>query len=104
MIGRTYRESGALEDVRSVLEKALLEHGREESDARYIMGDLAMALSELGRHEEALVMNEQVLELRKRILGAEHPATLTSMVNLASTLRDLGRNQEALVMREQVPI
>jgi tetratricopeptide (TPR) repeat protein len=66
------------------------------------MNYLALTLRDLGRHQEALVINEQVLELRKRILGAEHPVTLLSMNNLALTLRDLGRHEEALVMNEQV--
>ena len=37
----------------------------------------------------------QVLETRKRVLGAEHPDTLTSMANLACTLRDRGFLDEA---------
>ena len=37
----------------------------------------------------------QVLEIRKRVLGEEHPNTLTSMGNLASTYADQGRWKEA---------
>jgi hypothetical protein len=35
------------------------------------------------------------METRKRVLGAEHPDTLTSMANLASTYRNQGRWSEA---------
>ncbi|KAK1974190.1 hypothetical protein LZ30DRAFT_570320, partial [Colletotrichum cereale] len=37
----------------------------------------------------------QVMETRKRMLGDEHPSTLTSMANLASTYRNQGRWKEA---------
>ena len=36
-----------------------------------------------------------VMETRKRVLGEEHPDTLTSMYNLASTYRSQGRWKEA---------
>jgi hypothetical protein len=41
------------------------------------------------------------MEARKRVLGAEHPDTLTSMDNLALTYGDQGRWMEAeeLVLR-----
>lgn len=35
-------------------------------------------------------------EIRKRVLGAEHLGTLTSMANLAFTLKEQGRGAEAL--------
>ena len=37
----------------------------------------------------------QVVESRERVLGAEHPSTLTSMANLASTYWNQGRWKEA---------
>ena len=36
-----------------------------------------------------------MIEIEKRILGEEHPSTLTSMANLATTYADQGRWQEA---------
>jgi len=36
-----------------------------------------------------------VMEIRKRVLGEEHPDTLTSMSNLAYAFRDLGPMEEA---------
>jgi hypothetical protein len=35
------------------------------------------------------------METSSRVLGEEHPDTLTSMANLASTIKDQGRNVEA---------
>ena len=36
------------------------------------------------------------METRKRVLGDEHPDTLTSMNNLAFTMKELGRKMEAI--------
>ena len=37
------------------------------------MGNLAISYSDFGRHEEALAMNERVLEFRRRVLPENHP-------------------------------
>jgi hypothetical protein len=38
----------------------------------------------------------QVIEITKKVLGDEHPDTLTSMANLAHTLELQSRHKEAL--------
>jgi Flp pilus assembly protein TadD len=57
--------------------------------------NLATVLRDLGRLEEAEVEHRAVLEIRRRVLGEEHPDTLTSRNNLASVLNGLGRLEEA---------
>jgi hypothetical protein len=37
------------------------------------MGDLAASYSKLGRHEDALAMDERVLGFRRRVLPENHP-------------------------------
>ena len=37
------------------------------------MGNLASTYRDLGRHADALVMFERVLEFRRRVLPANHP-------------------------------
>jgi hypothetical protein len=37
------------------------------------MSNLASTYSALGRHADALAMEERVLELRRRVLPADHP-------------------------------
>ena len=37
------------------------------------MGNLASSYSDLGRHVDALAMNEGVLEFRRRVLHENHP-------------------------------
>jgi Tetratricopeptide repeat len=41
-------------------------------------------------------MEVQVMETSRRMLGEEHPETLTSMNNLAFTLKEQGRKGEAI--------
>ena len=40
-------------------------------------------------------MDVKVMETRNKVLGQDHPDTLTSMANLASTYRSQGRWKEA---------
>ena len=37
------------------------------------MGNLANSYDDIGRHEDALVLREKVLEFRRRVLPEEHP-------------------------------
>ncbi len=37
------------------------------------MGNLAVTYGKLGRHAEALVLEEQVVEIRRRVLPEDHP-------------------------------
>jgi hypothetical protein len=67
------------------------------------MGNLATTLCYQGDLPGARKIQEQVLEVIRRVLGEEHPDTLTSMRNLAATLwsqRDLSgaRNIEEQVV------
>ena len=55
-----------------------------------------------GRWKEAEQLGIQVSETRKRVLGDEHPSTLTSMANLASTYRNQRRWKEAKQLEAQV--
>lgn len=47
-------------------------------------------------------MWEEVLSLQRKILGEEHPDTITAMSNLAASLSELGRYQEAVKQYEEV--
>ena len=55
-----------------------------------------------GRYFEAEDPLTQVMETRNRVLGPEHPDTLTIMANLASTYRSQGRWKEAEELQAQV--
>jgi len=57
---------------------------------------------ENGYWKEARELQVQVMETNLRVLGAEHPFTLTSMGNLASTYRNQGMWKEAEELEVQV--
>ncbi|KAL2036638.1 hypothetical protein N7G274_010664 [Stereocaulon virgatum] len=66
------------------------------------IAEFALVFSEAGRWKEAEELRVQVVEITKRVLGQEHPETLTSMSNLASTYRNQGRWKEAEQLEVQV--
>ena len=49
------------------------------------MAWVAATYSALGRHSEALAMQESVLEFRRRVLPAEHPSIGEGHVRSAAT-------------------
>ncbi|KAG9232660.1 hypothetical protein BJ875DRAFT_514103 [Amylocarpus encephaloides] len=67
-------------------------HGEYRIDLARKFG---MCLYSDGRWNEAENLDMLVMETRKRVLGQEHPDTLTSIANLASTYRNQGRWNEA---------
>jgi hypothetical protein len=46
-------------------------------------------------------MQRQALGLSEKVLGKEHPSTLTSMDNLSLMLRDQGKYEEAEATQRQ---
>jgi hypothetical protein len=60
------------------------------------MGNLASTYRNQGRWKKAEERNVQVMEMRKRVLGQEHPDTLTGMANLAFTWKSRESDVEAL--------
>ncbi|KAH0544448.1 hypothetical protein GP486_008515 [Trichoglossum hirsutum] len=65
------------------------------------MANLASTYRNQGRWKEAEELEVQVMKTRKRVLGEEHPDTLTSMANLAFTFRSQDRNEEAILLLEK---
>jgi hypothetical protein len=59
-----------------------------------------MCLYSDGRYNEAERLFSEVVETRTRVLGEEHPDTLTSMANLALTYRSQGRWKDAISLME----
>ncbi|PGG95437.1 hypothetical protein AJ79_10066, partial [Helicocarpus griseus UAMH5409] len=51
-----------------------------------------------GRWKDAEELEMQVMKIMKRVLGTEHPDTLTSMDNLAYTLKSLGSVEDAVAL------
>ena len=57
--------------------------------------NFSLVLRENGDWSNAEQLDVQVLDMRKKLLGIEHPLTLTSMVDLANTYQEQGRWNEA---------
>ena len=55
------------------------------------MHSLADSYIGIGRHADALKLEEATLALRKTNLGPEHPDTLAAMQGLANCMDSLGR-------------
>src|SRR2546423_2847370 len=55
----------------------------------------------MGENIQARELKEQVLELRKRVSGEEHPDTILAMGNLARTYADMGETIRARDLQEQ---
>jgi tetratricopeptide (TPR) repeat protein len=61
-----------------------------------------MCLYSDGRYKDAERAFFQLMKIKQRVLGKEHPSTLASMGNLASTYRNQGRWKEAEELERQV--
>jgi citrate lyase synthetase len=82
-----------------VLSHSQNDDNKERLDLAWKCG---MTLYSDGRYNVAEELEVQVMETRKRVLGDEHPDTLTSMGNLASTYSNQGRWREAEELQVQV--
>jgi tetratricopeptide (TPR) repeat protein len=60
------------------------------------MGNIAASYSELGRHREALAMQEKSLEFQRRVLPENHPDIGQSYFSLAVSHRRDGNLQRSL--------
>jgi Flp pilus assembly protein TadD len=66
------------------------------------MNNLAGTLWAQGDLASARALQEEVLTVSRRILGAEHSDTLTIMSNLATTLEAQGNLPNARALQEEV--
>lgn len=73
---------------------AVAEHGQrlevEFKACLRLLNRAAVYLQRRGQYRQSLPLFEQILAGRRRLLGDDHPATLTSMNNLAVSRRNVG--------------
>ncbi|KAJ7209090.1 P-loop containing nucleoside triphosphate hydrolase protein [Mycena rebaudengoi] len=100
MIGLSISWSFKDEDYK--YRRKLLQHvGRSidslnrEEICTFVATRIGLVYDEGGCWKDAAALEVVVMEMRKRVLGEEHPDTLTSMGNLASTYRSQGRWKDA---------
>ena len=77
---------------------------RAEDDGERLdaAANLAASLSDQGKHDEAEKMEREVLAVEKRVLGAEHPHTLSTAGNLAASLSSQRKYDESEKMEREV--
>ncbi|MFF5083645.1 tetratricopeptide repeat protein [Actinoplanes sp. NPDC000266] len=86
---------------------ALTEHAgprHNHADLMYVNDRAAAYRQFQGQTSAAILQFEQVLVDRRRVLGDDHPDTLTSRHNLAGGYESAGRVAEAITLYEQVLI
>lgn len=62
--------------------------------------NLASSYLGQGRSDEAETLEREVLALRTRVLGEDHPDTLVNINNLAWTLKVQGKDDEAIALMQ----
>jgi tetratricopeptide (TPR) repeat protein len=81
----------------------LLHTQRDDDEERLDLAwKCAMALYSDGQYKAAEELQVEVMETSKRVLGNEHPSTLTSIANLASTYSNQGRWGKAEELQVEV--
>ena len=61
-----------------------------------------MFLVHRGDHHRSTTLGERLVADRERLLGPEHPDTLSARANLASSYWSAGRTADAIAIGEQV--
>jgi eukaryotic-like serine/threonine-protein kinase len=88
----------AEEDLSALLDAAALKAkvlGLDNPDVGLAEGNIAVALQDLGRNQEALAHAERAIEIQTRGNGAEHPDLAVQLSNRGEILNALGRPREA---------
>ncbi|KAL5359328.1 hypothetical protein BJX96DRAFT_183673 [Aspergillus floccosus] len=94
-LAATYRDQGQWKEAEELQAEELRLRSKEFGR------DHPSTLITMGRLKESEEKEVQVAETIKRLLGPEHPDTLTSMHNLASIYRNQGRWKEAEELQMQ---
>ena len=63
---------------------------------------MASSYFKLGEYEQSLYLNKKVIKIRCKILGKNHPDTLSSLQSLASVYSELGSYQKAKTLQKDV--
>jgi tetratricopeptide (TPR) repeat protein len=83
---------------------AIQEAGGIDDDSTLLsrQHNLASSYASVGRYDEAISIQIQVVAGRHRILGSDHPETITARNYLATSYRSAGRYSDAVAVDEKV--
>jgi eukaryotic-like serine/threonine-protein kinase len=107
VIGRAYMDQGLYARAQSVFERGIsasASAGLQESrEAMNTMHDLAWALLQQGRIKEAEALERKLMSMQRRVLGPDHPDTISTVSELAFTLCEGKINcDEGIRLNEEV--
>ncbi len=71
------------------------------SDLGDAMGNLAAIYGKLGRHQDAVVLQEKTLEFRRRVLPENHSDIGESCVNISISYQQAGDFRRAIEMARE---
>ena len=98
------RQALALMDhpnIATVLDAGATGAGRPYFVMELVKNSMGLCLNAQERPAEAEPYFREALEKGRRVLGEDHPSTLTAIVNLGTLLRKLGRLDEAEPLRRE---
>jgi Flp pilus assembly protein TadD len=92
--------------IRGLFDQTLVEEPRVTPDITRLvwrLGDrAATARQNSGNNHEALPRFEELVAFAERVIGVDHPDTITARANLAGSYRQAGRTDDATTIEEQV--
>jgi serine/threonine protein kinase/tetratricopeptide (TPR) repeat protein len=97
--GREIKVVELLEKATQRLDTDLIGQPGQRAKLQATLGSTYYAL---GLYQEAIPLQEEVLDYRLAASGPEHPATLAAMNSLSVSYAGAGRLEDALAMQEQV--
>ncbi|MFD5764699.1 tetratricopeptide/SEL1-like repeat protein [Streptomyces sp. NPDC127049] len=93
LFARRYEEAAAC-GLRA-LDRAPAVHGTSHPRTGDVMDSTAQALRQVGRHREALTLDQHNLVIQTQAFGRRHPATIRAAVNITASHLALGERGEA---------
>ncbi|MFS8096413.1 tetratricopeptide repeat protein [Lentzea alba] len=104
-LGNVHSRLGNSEAACALYQRALdiyaAANGPDHPYAAEIYSNLAIALLDLNRKDEALIAAERAMTIYEASVEPDHPSKSTIMINLGHTLYALGRYEEALRLYER---
>jgi len=99
-LAKVWNEKGKFDRVIEMLEPTTAElverYGMQHGISLSAANALAISLSSVSRHDEALHHFKLVADTAEEWLGADHEYAFTSRINAINAARDLGQNLEAV--------
>src|ERR1700710_3011855 len=92
----------AIERQETQVEEHIEAFGAEHAETLVMRSELAYSYWHIGRHDDAMAIEEDVLEISERTLGPDDPGTLRARVNLAASYWSAGRHDDAIRIEEEV--